>query len=1082
MSDIYTITLTGDDDDYASNYLDKYKSNYSSVDLYAYGGDDVIEWRSRNGTWDNDGTDNYTFFLGNGDDVFTNRMRTEDGDSATGYVLRDANVYVDGGYGSDTYIVSTSYENGFDVKTYDTFYGGAGNDTAITGWGDDVLYGGKGNDYLDASFDYSDGDDTIDGGDGDDYLFGGQGTDSLYGGSGDDFINPGGVNTSYEYMETGEGLDTIFLGDYGETYTVSPEGWGGLTASNFVSAGLSAVYMAALYGPLSTATPFGGLFIGAGSNLLVTAIQGLFDASLEEDNVVDTTADSAVFIELVDYDPRYDTIVLPAMELDSISLSAHSSVNGQFDWDLSNENGGEFLRSTFSSDFVGEYWASLQESGAVVTEDLTDLTDSLRAIEEDAMYVFSNSGGTISASQGGQSLLDLSSVGLDMSSFEAILSGSLSDGESMQLTAAALGYTARLDASEHYASGSAMDDLFMVGTSASPSGNYYLSTWEGDDYVSFQFGEGIIYNGGDGSDTIAFDEYQGNSSNTATEGVTVNLSNEGAQTFNGRTEFDSYLIDVENVVGSSFADDLTGNDDDNILVGNGGADVLDGGAGDDIFVVSVAAEGWTVEGGTGINYLSFEKETTSMRHGGGESGIEDLVHSDNQYNNIHGYIFTGEDDYLNGITATDDIAYGGAGNDTIKGGTGSDILYGEEGNDRLYGLWGGVVSPETINDDGNAIYGGEGNDEVAGGYSDDQLYGDEGADTIEGRDGDDYIDGGSGTDTMTGGEGRDTFVIDSRFDVIDDLDHMEHVIMEGYSDYNQSEIDLEIDFLRGLTWMYSEGVDSFETFRDGEGNWNAIVYDSTLDLEGTSGNDTVLTGGGASQIVRSLAGNDKEVEGGGGNDVIFGGAGNDELYGRYKFYGGIEDDYLFGGSGDDRIYGDDDISENIDETGGDDLIDGGDGADHLQGDGGNDVIYGGYRDGEDDYINGGLGDDIIWAESGDFVYAGDGADEVYFTLSDSGGNGNVSLGLTDYDDDVLYVDLTDLEELSDVVKLYVSDVNYGDVIVLMGITDVDDVYKSSVAEGALIRSSDDHHSILQLDWMGTIYESVNEDGFVELGF
>ena len=82
-----------------------------------------------------------------------------------------------------------------------------------------------------------------------------------------------------------------------------------------------------------------------------------------------------------------------------------------------------------------------------------------------------------------------------------------------------------------------------------------------------------VINGGFGNDTVSYE--------TATTGVTVSLvaGAVGAGGAKGDT-----LLKIENVMGSDFADTLTGNNRDNVLTGGKGDDVLNGRGGNDTFV------------------------------------------------------------------------------------------------------------------------------------------------------------------------------------------------------------------------------------------------------------------------------------------------------------------------------------------------------------------------------------------------------------------------------------------------------------------------------------------------------------------
>jgi Ca2+-binding RTX toxin-like protein len=207
-----------------------------------------------------------------------------------------------------------------------------------------------------------------------------------------------------------------------------------------------------------------------------------------------------------------------------------------------------------------------------------------------------------------------------------------------------------------------------------------------------------------GNDTIRHD---------GTAPATINLNAATLQFEEGGGGFVSFVagifggftiangVVIENAIGGSGADRITGNRVGNLLDGRGGSDTMNGLAGAD-----------TMRGGGGADKLS-----------GGDGNDRLLGQADK--------------DTANGGKGSD-LLDGGAGNDTLKGGAGNDTVKGGAGLDRLFG------------DSGNdLLQGGDGNDRLAGGA---------GRDTLDGGKGDDILDGGAGNDTMTGGAGRDTFV------------------------------------------------------------------------------------------------------------------------------------------------------------------------------------------------------------------------------------------------------------------------------------------------------------------------------------
>ncbi|MHC5348170.1 retention module-containing protein [Metapseudomonas furukawaii] len=154
----------------------------------------------------------------------------------------------------------------------------------------------------------------------------------------------------------------------------------------------------------------------------------------------------------------------------------------------------------------------------------------------------------------------------------------------------------------------------FVGTATADS----IRGTSGDDHLTGLGGDDVLW-GGSGNDTldggagIDTASYEG-----ATSAVTVDLSLAGAQDTGG-AGLDT-LIDMENLIGSSFDDVLIGNDGDNLLAGNGGDDTLTGGGGADTFKWMLGDTGiTTVTGFTpGLDSLDLSQLLTG-EHGDSDS-------------------------------------------------------------------------------------------------------------------------------------------------------------------------------------------------------------------------------------------------------------------------------------------------------------------------------------------------------------------------------------------------------------------------------------------------------------------------------
>lgn len=113
--------------------------------------------------------------------------------------------------------------------------------------------------------------------------------------------------------------------------------------------------------------------------------------------------------------------------------------------------------------------------------------------------------------------------------------------------------------------------------------------------------------GGTGTDTAS---YQG-----ALKGVTANLAKSSLNT--NDAEGDTY-VSVERLIGTSYADVLTGNVSDNVLNGEGGTDRLYGGSGNDALYGGQGAD--RLYGGAGIDSFVF----TSVKESNSTSGFDTI--------------------------------------------------------------------------------------------------------------------------------------------------------------------------------------------------------------------------------------------------------------------------------------------------------------------------------------------------------------------------------------------------------------------------------------------------------------------------
>ncbi|MFN7872545.1 MAG: beta strand repeat-containing protein [Cyanobacteriota bacterium] len=254
-----------------------------------------------------------------------------------------------------------------------------------------------------------------------------------------------------------------------------------------------------------------------------------------------------------------------------------------------------------------------------------------------------------------------------------------------------------------------------IGVNGQPtSGDDFINAGAGDDFISGGSGNDVI-NGEAGIDTASYSD--------AISGVNVSLTTGLAS---GGAGFDT-LISIENIIGSGFADTLTGSSGFNylrgdagndIFIGSAGSDTLDGGTGtDDVAnysqigtTVTLSAQGVLNKGpllGTdtligieriiGSNLLGDTVDlsgaiapatttsanlTTGVVSINGPSGVlvingTPLSFTVSQFENVTGSSLA---DTITG-NSSNNILLGGNGNDTFVGSAGSDILNGGTGTD-----------------------------------------------------------------------------------------------------------------------------------------------------------------------------------------------------------------------------------------------------------------------------------------------------------------------------------------------------------------------------------------------------------------
>ena len=188
-----------------------------------------------------------------------------------------------------------------------------------------------------------------------------------------------------------------------------------------------------------------------------------------------------------------------------------------------------------------------------------------------------------------------------------------------------------------------------------------------------------ILDGGDGTDTAdysmenATDADENGVFELTTAGMPIKVNLAEGQATDTYMDVDT-LISIENVIGTSEKDTITGDENDNEIDGYGAPaddpDTLDGGAGSDTIILRGDAASFTL--GADDNAKNFENITSMLTTTG-----EVTLMGDSGPNIIIGGV--GEDTIVGG--AGRDILNGGEGDDEIHNGAGVNILIGGKGVD-----------------------------------------------------------------------------------------------------------------------------------------------------------------------------------------------------------------------------------------------------------------------------------------------------------------------------------------------------------------------------------------------------------------
>ncbi|HWA20719.1 MAG TPA: Ig-like domain-containing protein [Devosia sp.] len=455
-----------------------------------------------------------------------------------------------------------------------------------------------------------------------------------------------------------------------------------------------------------------------------------------------------------------------------------------------------------------------------------------------------------------------------------------------------------------------------VGQGASTTNTIFQTLWDGG-----------------GNDTYDFSNYTTNLTIDLNPGGWTSVGGQIAKLgFSGQVArgniANAYLYNgntaslIENAIGGTGNDRITGNQANNTLNGGGGNDTLIGGKGNDTIIGGAGTDtciiaASSIECALSLDTLTQILSVTSLLDGIDTlSGIEYIQFNDKTVATASISLVDTKAPVLVSSTPTDgagavngsanivltfsEAVLAGAGNIVIHKSDGSVVATIAAANLLQATIVGTTVTINPPADlapnasyyvtvDANAFRDIAGN--AFAGFSDsttlnfttapstingtsaaNTLNGTEGSDTINGLGGndklnglggDDTLNGGAGNDTMAGGTGNDTYVVDNTRDVVTEG-------VNAGTDLVQSTV----------TWTLGANVEN-------------LTLQGSSAINGTgNGLDNIIIGNGAANTLSGNGGNDV-LAGYGGADKLSGGAGNDTLY------GGLGKDTLTGNAGAD---------------------------------------------------------------------------------------------------------------------------------------------------------------------------------------
>ena len=413
-----------------------------------------------------------------------------------------------------------------------------------------------------------------------------------------------------------------------------------------------------------------------------------------------------------------------------------------------------------------------------------------------------------------------------------------------------------------------------------------------DAVVDGWIGDGSVEMDPRTADTVSFAHLKDD--DLEDRGVMANLGTDGTLNFVGASARNGIIANIENIIGTTEDDNLTGGAGPNVIEGGEGGDTLSGGADSDDPGDTVSYR--SSDRGVRVTLGDGSNQTASRGH----AGTDSISNFENAIGSAHNDDLTAHSggSTLKGLDGEDTLE-GGVGNDTLEGGAGADELNGdhtptsttdEENTQHNTLSYAGSSAGVRVNLDALTFSGGDAegdeietydytinrdrDDEdeievatftnVTGSHHDDHLTGDRFANVLTGNDGEDTLRGREQADKLNGGKGAD--MLDggsSTFNHDDDVtyDHDE----DGDTD------EIPTPEIQHIDWAVYRGASSGVTVNlaTGKGTAGEAEGDTLKNIELVWGSqkhsDTFIAGPGPDII----HGDGQETMGGAGDTVSY---------------------------------------------------------------------------------------------------------------------------------------------------------------------------------------------------------------------